>query len=363
MRIFYCLSAYISHRLAGLEYINCLKRLGHEVYCNYPDTPQQPDMPEQTSHRRGSLDFCAEPELMQAASAADLVILHEDPAWYSAFYENLPFLRQKRVIAYLPWENERLPEAFIEPLSLVSAIWTCSTFCRSAFQARFANVAVLPHVVRRPRPSKGDLAWATRFLHENGAQGSRVFFSVIDGLNPRKNLPALLAAFGVLRRECDADVRLVIKQYRAAMPINQPGVLSISEMLTAGQMAALHAVSHAYVSPHRAEGWGLGLSTAMSFGKVAIATGYSGNLEFMSQSNSLLLPYRMEPVSAEMTEKIPLFTKEMLWAEVDMAALANAMRQVAENRVAASVGQEAALITQRFGPEQIAMVMERLLGQ
>ena len=38
------------------------------------------------------------------------------------------------------------------------------------------------------------------------------------------------------------------------------------------------------------------MAEAMCLGKPVIATGYSGNLDFMTPSNSLLVDYRMVPI-------------------------------------------------------------------
>ena len=49
-------------------------------------------------------------------------------------------------------------------------------------------------------------------------------------------------------------------------------------------------LSDCYVSLHRSEGFGLTIAEAMALGKPAIATAYSGNLEFMTAENSYLCP-------------------------------------------------------------------------
>ena len=47
----------------------------------------------------------------------------------------------------------------------------------------------------------------------------------------------------------------------------------------------------AYVSLHRSEGFGLDMAKAMGLGKPVIATGYSGNLEFMDEATAYLVDY------------------------------------------------------------------------
>jgi glycosyltransferase involved in cell wall biosynthesis len=57
-------------------------------------------------------------------------------------------------------------------------------------------------------------------------------------------------------------------------------------------------IGHAdcYISLHRAEGFGLTPAEAMAWGRPVIATGYSGNLAFMTAENSYLVGYSLVPV-------------------------------------------------------------------
>ena len=56
-------------------------------------------------------------------------------------------------------------------------------------------------------------------------------------------------------------------------------------------------VSDVFVSLHRSEGFGRGMAEAMALGKPAIATGYSGNLDFMVPGTGLLVDYDLVPVA------------------------------------------------------------------
>ena len=49
----------------------------------------------------------------------------------------------------------------------------------------------------------------------------------------------------------------------------------------------------AYVSLHRSEGIGLTIAEAMGLGKPVIATGWSGNTDFMDVSNAFPVGYRL----------------------------------------------------------------------
>jgi hypothetical protein len=86
-----------------------------------------------------------------------------------------------------------------------------------------------------------------------------------------------------------------------------------------------------YVSLHRAEGFGLTLAEAMSLGRPVIATGYSGNLDFMTDRNSYLVAHEMAPVGPGSAPYPP----EAEWAEPDIEHAARLMREVFENQDAA----------------------------
>jgi glycosyltransferase involved in cell wall biosynthesis len=331
MRIYYQLSDYISHSLSGLEYIDCLRRFGHEVYSRPEDISQ-----------------------------AEVLIIHDDPLNLPEFFTRFPALPAMRIIAFCVWENELFPHQYIAPLHLVGEIWTPSHFSRQSMLPHFSAVHVVPHVVRRHKTEPEDLAFAESLL--GGSEGDFRFFSIVDSINPRKNIRALLMAFACLRSRVKRKIKLVLKQYRVALDCKGlPDVISIEGDLTQGQMAALHKLCNAYVSAHHAEGWGLGLSESMAYGKPVIATAYSGNMEYMDERNSLPVPYTLSPVSEEMCGRIPLFRRDMRWAEIDMEKLVQAMTRALEGRWPPDLPERAAGITQRFSQEKVGGLMHDLL--
>jgi glycosyltransferase involved in cell wall biosynthesis len=315
-----------------MAYIACLESLGHTVF---------------TESSR--------------LADAETAILHDDPLTYGPLFARLPELAKSRCIAYCVWENEKLTPHYIPHLRLASEIWTPSAFSCRSIAAAFQKVRVLPHVVERIVPTPEERAFAADSMRSNEA-GFR-FFSIVDSINPRKNVRALLAAFSSLRSIMSRKPLLFLKQYRVDFDYSGiPGVISISGDLTDGQMAALHMRADAYVSAHHAEGWGLGLSTAMAYGKPVIATGYSGNMDFMDTGNSFPVPYRMVPVSEEMCKLVPLFSRDMHWAEIDREALVKTMHQVAKGELPPDLPRNAARITRRFGRERTTERLRELLA-
>src|SRR5690606_26031032 len=101
----------------------------------------------------------------------------------------------------------------------------------------------------------------------------------------------------------------------------------IDHNLSRAELVGLIEACDCYVSLHRSEGLGLTMAEAMLLGKPVIATGYSGNLEFMDRSNSLLVGYDLVPIGRD----IPPYPGDLLWAEPSCAEAAEAMCWVHEH--------------------------------
>jgi glycosyltransferase involved in cell wall biosynthesis len=101
----------------------------------------------------------------------------------------------------------------------------------------------------------------------------------------------------------------------------------INKTLDREEILGLIKVCDAYVSPHRAEGFGRTLAEAMLFGKPVIATNYSGNTFYMHPELTLPVQYQLMPMKkgdyhfvededgAVWAEpSIPDMATQMLWA-------------------------------------------------
>ena len=89
-------------------------------------------------------------------------------------------------------------------------------------------------------------------------------------------------------------------------------------LLPRPELGSLMAAADCYVSLHRSEGLGLTMAESMALGKPVIATGYSGNLDFMTDENSFLVPFSWAPVPSG-AGPYPVGTR---WADPDLDAAA-----------------------------------------
>ncbi len=101
----------------------------------------------------------------------------------------------------------------------------------------------------------------------------------------------------------------------------------LDETLTDAAQSALIASADFVLSPHRSEGFGLHLAEAMAMGKCVIATGWSGNLDFMPEGSAALLPYTLAPLFDPTGIYQP--REGDVWAEPDALAGADILQALA----------------------------------
>ena len=174
--------------------------------------------------------------------------------------------------------------------------------------------------------------------------GGFLFLFVFDYLSTiqRKNPVGLIEAFK-LAFQPDEGAQLLIKTINGPLrPLSEeellwaadgrPDIHVIDRSLETRELNGLMAGCDCYVSLHRAEGLGLTLAEAMAIGKPAIATGYSGNLDFMTTENSYLVDHTIGRVGPE----CEIYPPEGEWAEPNLEHAARLMREVCAD------GEEAA---------------------
>jgi glycosyltransferase involved in cell wall biosynthesis len=153
----------------------------------------------------------------------------------------------------------------------------------------------------------------------------------------RKNPKGLIRAFK-LAFSRDEPVRLVLKSSFGDRHPEQmqelrdaaagANITVIDQVFSPDEVLSLMDACDAYVSLHRSEGLGLTMAEAMLMGKPVIATGFSGNVDFMDESNSLLVPYKL----VKLGKSIPPYEANLEWAEPSEEHAAQLMRKVYEDQ-------------------------------
>ena len=241
-------------------------------------------------------------------------------------------------IAQWWWELEQLPEAWRDRGRDVDEIWAPTAFIASALRTLGKPVYPMLPSVRLP-------AFTAKSKVECGLAADRFTFLFIFDMNsrmPRKNPLGLIRAFRCAFRPSE-PVELAIKvspqerfypecwrDLRAAVAEN--AVTLIDRNFDRGELLALLNAADAYASLHRSEGFGLTMAEAMLLGKPTIATGYSGNLDFMTEATSYLVRHERSFIE----EEVPPYPKGCVWAEPSVEHAAEQMRRVFDNRAEAA---------------------------
>ena len=142
---------------AGLNIVNSLKELGHEVPYSYPKAPVQ-------------LNF-AQPEHFK---------MHKN----------------QFQISYTPWESTVLPKNWIDMMKYCDEIWTTSDWCANVFEDNgLKNIKIYPHGISdswKPRRRQDD--GVIKFLHIGEPAPRKAGQMVVDafvelfGNDPRYSL-------------------------------------------------------------------------------------------------------------------------------------------------------------------------------
>jgi len=190
------------------------------------------------------------------------------------------------------------------------------------------------------------------------------FYSRHQRKNPLAVIDAFMAAFP---RETNA--RLIIKCLnpefdRACYDEMQCRSASYPVRIYDGEWSSQQvldftAACDCYVSLHRSEGLGLSVSDAMAIGKPVLATGWSGNMDYMNVSNSFPVRYEM----TKLRSAVGPFDAGSEWAEPSTEHAAELMRFVYEHREQAEQRGRAgqAEIGRRYSAQTVgAMLAERV---
>jgi len=255
-------------------------------------------------------------------------------------------IAQRFLVCVPYWELEELPQHWVEVLRAMDVVLAPTRFIADAVERALCDQPDPPEIIHFTQsvPVRERVP-ADRSRWFPGREDSVVYLSTFDfssdvaRKNPMGALEAFERAFGGR-----TDVTLAFKTGHAAQPeaiavrnelscrIERDGrVVLIEEQLSDEEMRSLLASADVYVSLHRSEGLGLGMMESMALGVPVIATGWSGNMDFMDDQNSIPVPFSMAPVTGAYHPEYRNMKRRSRWAEPDIEAAARAMRELADD--------------------------------
>ncbi len=255
------------------------------------------------------------------------------------------FLEGRRIIGLWNWELPVMGPDWNRGLRHVHEIWVPTQFNADSLPAGIKQTI---KVVLHPMEAGDAVGNRGRF----GLPDDKfITFSAFDmgstygRKNPRAAIAAFRLAFGddpncllVLKVGHAEDAAWAMKDLRDAIA-GMTNVRLMQETLSRPDMTALVASADTVLSLHRAEGFGLLPAEAMLHGVPVVATGWSGNVDFMTAEDSALVGYQLVPVDdPQGTYTVP----GAKWAEANVdeaAAWLKRLRDDAEFR--RNLGQRA----------------------
>ncbi|WP_111309986.1 glycosyltransferase family 4 protein [Confluentibacter sediminis] len=245
------------------------------------------------------------------------------------------FFNNSYSILFLMWESENIPSKFKATINLFNEIWTASTYCKDIFKKVYQGpILIVPHPVELSlKPKQSEKAYIV--FDEKRFSFLFVFsyHSSMERKNPFFLIEAFIKAFGT-----NDHVELIIKtvggqQFKSTKKKLHQSISGHDNIKIIDKELDKNSLNHlindcdCYVSMHHSEGFGLTLAEAMYLGKPTIATNYSGNTEFMDDSNSFLVDYELGMIKNPDSN----FSSNTIWAHPDILSAVDTLKEVYYN--------------------------------
>jgi len=268
-------------------------------------------------------------------------------------------------IGFWHWEQPVFPKKWRANFAGLDEIWVPTAFVHEAVSAVSPLPVVkipdavnftIPKAPQRKKFGVPERCFAVLVMYD--------FHSYVFRKNPQ-------AAVDAFRRAMQGrkEAVLVIKTINSKMHAKDYAklkkdvvglnVVFVDEFLTRTQVYELQACCDVLLSLHRAEGFGLAPAEMMFMGKPIIATGWSGNMDFMTPMNSYPVEYDLRPLK----KALGPYDEGPLWAEPDIDHAAWCLTQIIEKNsdAKAKAKRGAADVRRLLSPKVVgAQVRERL---
>jgi glycosyltransferase involved in cell wall biosynthesis len=251
------------------------------------------------------------------------------------------------IVAFFLWETDRPPQSHHAGAHMVDEIWCPTEYVTEAYR-KITSVPVitigkglkpapprpphmLEHVIRR---DAGEFVFlyvaefGSGLMRKNPLDGIRAFQEAFQDDEPVR--------FCLKIREIDPGHWSNVNGYWEEIEERvaaDPRLCLITGDLSEDEYYSLVETADAYVSLHRAEGFGYGVSDAMFSRRPVIVSDYSGTCDFCTEETAFLVGVDPQPVPPECMRTRGYVGN---WAVPRIAEAAAAMRRVFEDRVEAT---------------------------
>lgn len=260
------------------------------------------------------------------------VIVHLNPPHFLLAMLRLGrnFLKNKYIIAYWAWELSELPLSWRYCLDLVDEIEVPSTFTQSIITKYTQKKVTVIAPVGNLRERKSE-----RLSFGSTGKLRCLFIFDIASTIERKNPIGAIESFCLAFSPDEAELTIKIISPQASQEAMEkllsyekkfPHVHILSTWLDDDQLDELYNKNDVYLSLHRSEGFGSTIYEAMCKGLYIVATGWSGNMDFMHGDKVFPVSYTMKEIPYEMAHRMGI--QSCQWAEPSREDAAEKLRKV-----------------------------------
>lgn len=351
---YYSMLESSGYGLAAISYMNALLEFECPLYwvpLVLGERGYQPwyQLPRAEVRVRGVLEECLSDEsqlerlmaCLQPIAEYRCILMHVVPEYW-------PYLKEKgqHHVGYTVWETDRLPHHFPKLINQADCVLVPSTFNQLTFERSGVEVPirVVPHILNAFRPQASTVISQVRSLISAPADDT-LFYSIntwtsrkamwtlvncyLTTFTPDDPVTLVLKTSGRGPRSPTDDDRHDTKLLVAELVSrfdNPARIKVINTKLTQQQIAALHEIGDCFISTSHSEGWGLGLFEAAGAGNPVIATGWGGQLDYLSDQLSFLTRYQLTPVIDVLGEAS--YSNDQRWAKPDPESVCQLLKWV-----------------------------------
>ena len=227
------------------------------------------------------------------------------------------------------WELPSIPANLCDEVLKYNEIWAPSTYIAEMF----APLRMKTTLVRQSLP-------IPELPSDQEKYNDRLKFLAyydFDSSIVRKNIKAPIQAFQEAFPN-QTDVSLTIKargsndlgarQWLASQAARDPRIRIIDETLSRHAVDQLMLECDAFISLHRAEGFGFGAAEALAVGKAVVSTDYSGTTDFISPSTGYPVEYDLINVKEG---EYPHWENQV-WADPRLESAVGALQDIYNDR-------------------------------
>jgi glycosyltransferase involved in cell wall biosynthesis len=308
-------------------------------------------------------------EAAQVPPSAAL-LLHVNAPQLPLALRGLPrgMARGRLIIGYWAWELPTVPAGWHFGSEFAHEVWVPSTFTQSALARLLPGHVRCVHLPVAALPPAPTALGRATFGLEADAVITLVSFNLASSFVRKNPLAAVAAhrlAFGdrtdrvLLLKvgnpgDFPQDFRLLQDAVAGAANIRIE-----TRALPPGDNDALTRAADIVLSLHRSEGFGLVMAEAMLLGRPVVATGWSGNMDFMAAGAAALVGYRLVPAR---DPRGVFEAPGAVWADPDIGEAAGWLRRLADQpALRAEMGAAGRAMAQaRLGLQPVRMALAGL---